>query len=82
MQSTITLGVKKFAAQLILLWVRGSRRAASAKRTFSMHSDQFWEGYHAYLEGISLRDNPYPNVDDAYEQDEWDAGWNQAQMDD
>lgn len=39
----------------------------------------YWEGFNAYLEGLSLDANPY--TDDA-RSEQWMDGWNDAAWDD
>lgn len=45
-----------------------------------LSSREFKDGYNAYLDGLSVNDNPYE--DDVYKSKEWEAGYYQAMEDD
>jgi hypothetical protein len=45
-------------------------------------SEEFREGYHAYLDDVPRSDNPYNGSDQDQEHEDWDDGWHEAAWDD
>lgn len=45
-------------------------------------SEEFREGYYAYLDDVPQSNNPYTGSDQDREHEDWDAGWHEAAWDD
>ena len=41
-------------------------------------SETYQEGFQAFVDGMTLEDNPY---DDAVKREKWDEGWEDAKID-
>lgn len=44
-------------------------------------NDEYREGYSAFCSGVNSYDNPYDEIDEEAEHDDWCEGWLDAELD-